>query len=74
MNSYVSSTHLSISVNGSPKDFFNIGRGIRQGDPLSPYQYVMVAESFHLILHEVAAQDLIHGFHVEHSYLEITHL
>lgn len=33
----------------------------------------MVAESLHLMLHDVVAWGLIHGFHVGHSELEITH-
>lgn len=65
---------LSILVNGSRKGFFRMGRGIRQGDPLSPYLYVMVVEALHLMLHDVVALGLVHGFHVEHTDLEIIHL
>lgn len=70
----VSFAHLSILVNGGPKGFFNMRRSIRQGDPLSPYLYVMVVESLHLMLHHAATRGMIHDFHVKHFDLEITHL
>lgn len=41
-----------IMVNGSPKGFFHMERGIRQSDPLSPFLYVLVAEGLHLMLNE----------------------
>ena len=32
-------------VNGRPSDFFQASRGVRQGCPLSPFLYILMAES-----------------------------
>lgn len=38
------SASASVLVNGSPTEEFTVTRGLRQGDPLSPFLYLIVAQ------------------------------
>ncbi|GKD05695.1 RNA-directed DNA polymerase, eukaryota [Tanacetum coccineum] len=44
----LSSANASILVNGSPTEEFRFFRGLRQGDHLSPFLFLLVMEAFHV--------------------------
>ena len=43
----------SVLVNGCPTNEFPIGRGFLQGDPLSPFLFLLAAKGFNLIMNGV---------------------
>ncbi|RVX10864.1 LINE-1 reverse transcriptase-like [Vitis vinifera] len=51
----LSTVRYSVMVNGSPTGFFQSSRGLRQGDPLSPYLFVVVMEAFSVLIKKAVA-------------------
>jgi hypothetical protein len=64
-------------INGVPVGFFRSSRGVRQGDPLSPFLFVLVMEAFNRMLGAFTERELILGFSVGSSgpdRINVSHL
>ena len=70
---YHSASYLII-VNGVPKGDIQPIRGIRQGDPLSPYLFSICSEALNHQLQRAARSDAIKGFSLCRNGPKITHL
>lgn len=57
--------HFSIMLNGVSKGFFGSSCGLKQGDPLSPFLFTLVANALSALMNKAMEVSLIEGFHVE---------
>lgn len=64
---------FSVSVNCNIGGFFKSSRGIRQGDTLSPYLFVLVMEVFFKLIETLYSSAQI-GYHPNTTTLSISHL
>lgn len=65
---------FSILVNGQPTDTFKPKRGIRQGDPLSPYLFILCAEVLSSLIQKSQQEGLIDGISIATNASAISHL
>ncbi|XP_056685392.1 uncharacterized protein [Spinacia oleracea] len=70
----IASPSTSIIVNGQPSPSFKTSRGIRQGDPLSPYIFILCMEYLADLITESATKGDWKPFCVRRNGIPITHL
>ncbi|GJR32202.1 RNA-directed DNA polymerase, eukaryota [Tanacetum coccineum] len=63
----------SVLVNGSPTPKFHFYKGLKQGDPLSLFLFILVMESLHISFSRVIASGLFKGVNINNS-LTLSHL
>lgn len=72
--SCVTSVSFSILLNGSPDRKFQPHRGLRQGDPLSPYLFILCAEVFSAMIQQALVNNSIRGIRITPRAPTISHL
>ncbi|XP_059285175.1 uncharacterized protein LOC132038538 [Lycium ferocissimum] len=73
----INTVKFSILVNRSPTGFFSSKRGLRQGDPLSPFLFILAMEGMNDMLQNAKYNGWMKGFQVNFNAdnnMEITHL
>nr|GEY94914.1 RNA-directed DNA polymerase, eukaryota [Tanacetum cinerariifolium] len=68
-----SSNMASILVNGSPFMEFPIACGLKQGDPLVPFLFILVMESVHISVTRACNEGIFKGLRI-HDSLVLSHL
>ncbi|XP_030948949.1 uncharacterized protein LOC115972854 [Quercus lobata] len=70
----ITTVSYSILVNGDPSESFLPSRGLRQGDPLSPYLFLICSERLHGLLNKEAEEGHIRGVSICKKGPRLTHL
>ncbi|XP_074265036.1 uncharacterized protein LOC141587449 [Silene latifolia] len=70
----VTTVTFSVLINGSPSAEFRPSRGLRQGDPLSPYLFLICAEALSNMLRRAVENQTLHGIRVSAAAPAISHL
>jgi hypothetical protein len=66
--------NLSVLVNGSPTREIQIQRGLKQGDPLAPFLFLLVAEGFGGAMKRAGDLGMFKGFNIGGDGPLISHL
>lgn len=72
--SCVTSASASVLVNGSPTPPIKLHRGLRQGDPLSPFLFDIIVEALHLVISRATSMNLWEGIATHPGGMKISHL
>jgi hypothetical protein len=65
---------MSVLVNGSPTEEINIQRGLKQGDPLAPFLFILVAEGLGGLMRRAVELQRFTGFQVGSGGVMVSHL
>ncbi|GAU35032.1 hypothetical protein TSUD_103550 [Trifolium subterraneum] len=70
----VSSVNYSVLMNSDRVCPISPGRGLRQGDPLSPYLFILVTECLTALIHQAVGRGDLHDVRICRGAPEVSHL
>ena len=70
----LSSSRASVLINDSATKEFSISKGVRQGDPLSPFIFIIVIESLNVAIKSTCQNALFRGIKLPNCGPSISHL
>ncbi|GKU88310.1 hypothetical protein SLEP1_g2593 [Rubroshorea leprosula] len=68
----ISTARISVLVNGSPTKEFEVGKGLRQGDPLSLFLFLMIAEGLQSLVQRAEKEGMMHGIEIGKKGLSLS--
>ena len=74
MSGCLSSVSYAVLVNGSAKGWVKASRGLRQGDPLSPFLFTLVVDILSRMLLRAEERNMLEGFGVGRDRTRVSHL
>lgn len=70
----IRSVSYTVLLNGQSHEHIVPERGIRQGDPLSPFIFILCAEALVHVMSRAESNDLIHGMQLTKKCPSVQHL
>ena len=74
MRGCLSSVSYAILVNRNAKGWVKVSRGLRQGDPLSPFLFTIVPDVLSRMLLRAEERSMLEGFKVGRNKTRVSHL
>ena len=74
MRGCLSSVSFGVLMNGNAKGWVKASRGLRQGDPLSPFLFTLVADVLSKMLLRAEERNMLEGFRVGRNKTRVSHL
>lgn len=74
ISSCIQSISYSILVNGEPHSHFAPNKGLRQGEPLSPYLFLLCAKGLHSLIQQAKQVGSIKGVSICRAGPKVSHL
>ncbi|GKV07275.1 hypothetical protein SLEP1_g19071 [Rubroshorea leprosula] len=60
----LSTARISVLINGSPTKEFSVSKGLRQGDPLSPFLFLLVGEGLCGLVKKAECEGMLRGVEI----------